>query len=125
MRRALYVLAMTYSLAFAQSQPPSPCPVIRENQQEGTEASNKQADDQNRGTENAPVFVKVIPPDNAAEKEKYETTREEQKTAIEHRNAVANMVMAAGTLVIVVFTIGLYLTGRNTAIKQLRAYSRN
>lgn len=123
MRRLLCLLAVMCNCAFAQSQPPAPGPSIgRENQQERTDNTDKHTNDEQRGTENAPVVVKVMPPDNAAAKEKEEAAREEQKTAIEHRNAIVNIVMAVSTVVIVFFTAGLFITGRRTSRQQLRAY---
>lgn len=114
-RWVLFSLALMVGAAHSQ-EPPKP-----QSTQEKTNAKQ-------RGTEQAPFFVKTPGPTNQVERD-YETYEKHEKPANERKITKATVTLAWITGVLAFFTAGLWLAtyslvrgAKDTAEKELRAY---
>jgi hypothetical protein len=114
---------MVACAAWAASQSPSPGPLKSTQQKEDHPAEKDGATtNYQRGTQDAPVVIKVLP----AEEDKTKAAKEGQKArdqaTMDHVTIGGNVVMALFTAIVAGFTVGLWWIGRDTRIRQLRAY---
>ena len=114
-RCVLFSLALMVGAAHSQ-EPPKPQP-----KQEKTNANQ-------RGTEQAPFFVKIPAPTSQAERD-YETYEKDEKPANERKITNATVALAWITGVLAFFTAALWVAtyslvrgAKDTAEKELRAY---
>jgi hypothetical protein len=111
------------TLCTAQSQPPIPTATEpTEQQQSKSSTHNREAKNRPRGTEGVPVFVKVLPADDAQQKGAEIAQTEKDDAAREWWAVGADIAIAVLTLVIALISLGLYLVAKDTARRQLRAY---
>ena len=116
MRWFLLALALVVGAVQSREEPPKPKP-----------AANK-SDAEQRGTEQAPIFVKTPGPSTDAERD-YETYEKHQKPWNETATAYATIALGVITLALAIFTGFLWNATRklvseakDTAKKELRAY---
>lgn len=129
LKPALFALLLAGNL-YAQSQPPAPSPLVRSsNQQEKAAQPDQKSGGDQRGTQQSPLTVKVLPPtptDSGAQQEREDR---EQKATNERLLVIANILLAFFTAVLAFYTIRLWSQTRRLAIgaekaaeHQLRAY---
>jgi hypothetical protein len=111
----------------ALSQEPSPSPsVLGQQEQSQTTPPDKTSNTQQRGTEEAPLIVKVVPPQNTEASRADEAQERKDKAALDRRLVDltgelasytgklfhATAILACATVVLVVATVGLIFIGR-------------
>lgn len=89
--RWLAILGLSIALgavaaAESGSQPPTPRAGELSDPQQGPAAAAKnEASKQNQGTQQNPVFIKVIPPEKTEAERTQETTKENEKSSLDRR----------------------------------------
>lgn len=122
-------VVLTLSLLWASalvgqdSNPPAPGPTLssQEKEQESTESEQRPTNYQ-RATKEAPVAIERIDSKPENEKAADQSADEKYQSTWERRGTIANIVISAFTIVLAFISLLMYLNGRDTARRQLRAY---
>ena len=117
------ILAVFVSRAFAQSQPPTPTPRIESEapKTKPNTAENSPANNQ-RGTENAPLIVKILPPEITNQQPASPSTNQQQQTSNDWGLIVPTWILAIAALASTGITLWLVVGTNKTAERELRAY---
>jgi hypothetical protein len=135
MRLYCLIVALALSAAFAsdswgQSQQPSPRPSeVSQPKQSQSETSQQQTTEDQRGTEKAPIVVKVLPSEHTPEEAKQYAQDRQDKTTLEWRTLLLTAITAI-VLVLQLFVFGWQArrlhqtieTMQGTERRSLRAY---
>lgn len=110
--------------AWAQSsQPPPPTPLVSGQEKEEEPAiGNQDATPYQRGTKDAPVFIKKIQSEYENKQAANEAREKEDSATNERVLRWANVVIAGFTIVLAFISGLMWWTGRDAARRQLRAY---
>lgn len=124
MRRTLVAtVLLSWCCVWADSQPPAPAKSISSQQGESKSAEGQQGAGSNqRGTQQSPIFIERIQSADEQKQAKEEATNKDAESIWERRAQIANIVIAAFTVVLACVTAGMWWVGRDTARRQLRAY---
>lgn len=128
MIRALSVIiAFSFALVVgAESQPPAPSPVEKSEQEKPTGAQNEAKPSENKNSTKKPA---VSNPPQVSDKDSSPNAKErDEKASSEWGNlselatAIFTGLLFLATVVLAIFTFGLWSSGGKNAKKQLRAY---
>jgi hypothetical protein len=125
-----FVIAISFALAVgAESQPPSPTPFEKSEQKKPPGAQNEAKTDENKTiTEKLPLVINVNPSQVIHERsDPYAKESDKEPTGkwgnrSEFATAIFTGLLFIATVVLALFTFGLWSAGGKTAKKQLRAY---
>ncbi len=113
---AAALLSLTFALAIAQANPPSPSSAIGAQDKQGLagQGKNESANDQG-GTASSPIVVKLLPTQQSQQKTTNDANDREQKEAEERLAVISNLLLVLFNGVLAVCTIALFVVTRKTA----------
>lgn len=113
--------ALTSTHAVSYGQTPAPTESRKNKETHAAKSQDPVAKDQ-RGTDQSPLIIKVLPTPQSEEKATQERSEREDRATNERLLIGANIFLAIFTALLAGFTAKLWWDSRKTAERQLRAY---
>jgi hypothetical protein len=119
----LYALGLFTPCNIAQSQPPSPSSgELSSPEKPNPSNQKKQPKSDQRGTEQSPIIVKIVPSPNAQEEAAQAKREKEEKAATDRRVEITTDIVAGATLIQAIALFWTIRVMNRTGRRQLRAY---
>lgn len=116
-------LCASFVCSWAQSQQPRPRSLeLSSPQQAKTSQQTKQADTDQRGTNNSPLIIQIAPSPNAQEEAAQTKIEHEEKAASDRRSEITTDLIAVATLIQAVALVVTIIVMIRNGRRQLRAY---